>query len=70
MDKYAGLTLHLYTTKKELDNLENGIRTITGWTKDKKPDDAIYHISVPANICRLYIDDVLIDTYKYDLTVN
>lgn len=51
-------TLHLYTTKEELDKAKNGF--ITAWTKDQKPKEAIYHISVNFNICEILDNEVKI----------
>ena len=64
MTKTTGLTLHLYTTKEELDNAKNGVSTIVGWTKEQKQTSAIYHISASADICDILEKEVRINVSK------
>jgi hypothetical protein len=63
-NKNTGLALHLYTTKEELDNAKNGISTIVGWTKEQKPVNAYYHISVSMDICDILEKEVRVNVSK------
>ncbi|EGW40688.1 hypothetical protein [Desulfosporosinus sp. OT] len=47
----TGLSLHLYTTKQELDNSKNGVSTIVAWIKGKQPKEAIFHVGASVDIC-------------------
>jgi len=64
MIKSTGLTLHLYTTKEELDNAKNGVSTIVGWTKEQKQTGAVYHISVSLDVCDVLEKEVRINVSK------
>lgn len=66
MAKNTGLSLHLYTTKEELDNAKNGVSTIVGWTKEQKQTSAVYHISVSADICDVLEKEVRINISKVE----
>jgi len=61
INKNTGMSLHLYTTKEELDNAKNGVSTIVGWTKEQKPVNAYYHISVSSNVCDILEKEVRIN---------
>jgi len=60
----SGIALHLYTTEKEIYNAKKGITTIVGYLKEFKPVDALYHISVPANVCDIVDEEVRINLNK------
>jgi hypothetical protein len=60
----TGLSLSLYTTKQELDNVKAGVSTIVAWTKDKKPENAIYHITVSVDICDVLDGEVRVNISK------
>ena len=60
----SGLTLHLYTTKQELDSAKNGVSTIIAWIKGKQPEAAIYHISVSVDICDVLDNEVRVNVSK------
>jgi len=47
----SGLSLHLYTTKTELDNAKNGVSTIVAWPKGKQLKEAVFHVSASVEIC-------------------
>ena len=64
MERNSGLTLHLYTTKDELDNAKNGVSTIVGYTKEQKQTGAIYHISASVDICDILEKEVRINVSK------
>ena len=64
MKRNSGLTLHLYTTKDELDNAKNGVSTIVGYTKEQKQTGAIYHISASVDICDILEKEVRINVSK------
>ena len=70
MAKNTGLTLHLYTTKEELDNAKNGVSTSVGWTKEQKQNGAVYHISVSADICDVLEKEVRINISKVEEQLN
>ncbi len=59
----TGVNLELYTTKDELIKLHKhtpiGI-AIKAWTKEGCPPEAIYHISVPFEVCTLKDDNEVI----------
>lgn len=60
----SGLSLHLYTTKQELDNAKNGVSTIVAWPKGKQPKDAIYHVSASVDICDVLDNEVRVNVFK------
>lgn len=63
----TGLSLHLYTTKQELNNAKNGVSTIIAWAKGKQPKEALYHIGVPIDICDVLDDgEVRVNVSKMD----
>lgn len=62
--KNTGLTIHLYTTKEELDNAKSGVSTVVGWTKEQKQTGAIYHISASLDICDVLDKEVRINVSK------
>jgi hypothetical protein len=66
----TGLSLHLYTTKQELDNAKNGVSTIVAWVKGKQPEEAIYHISVSVDICDILDGEVRVNVSKTDDELN
>jgi hypothetical protein len=64
MSKNTGMSLHLYTTKEELQNASNGVSTIVGWTKEQKPEGANYHISASTMICDVLEKEVRINVSR------
>ena len=60
----TGLSLHLYTTKQELDNAKNGVNTIVAWPKGKQPKDAVYHVGVSVDICDVLDGEVRVNVSK------
>jgi len=60
----TGLSLHLYTTKQEIDNAKNGVSTIVAWPKGKQPKDAVYHVSVSVDICDVLDGEVRVNVSK------
>jgi len=60
----SGLSLHLYTTKQELDNAKNGVSTIVAWAKGKQPKEAVYHIGVSVDICDVLDGEVRVNVSK------
>lgn len=61
----TGLSLHLYTTKQELDNAKNGVSTIVAWVKGKQPENAVFHIGTSADICDvLESGEVRVNVFK------
>ncbi|WP_407311007.1 hypothetical protein [Desulfosporosinus sp. SB140] len=62
----TGLSLHLYTTKQELDNAKNGVSTIVAWAVGKQPKDALYHISASVDICDVLEEEVRVNVFNTD----
>jgi len=60
----TGLSLHLYTTKQELDNAKKGVSAIVAWPKGKQPKEAIYHVSASADICDVLDGEVRVNIFK------
>lgn len=60
----SGVSLQLYTTKQELDNIKNGVSTIVAWAPGKEPDEAIYGISVSIEICDVLDGEVRVNVSR------
>ena len=61
---YTGLSLHLYTTQNEINNIKNNVSTIIAWTKENKPENAKYHISVSADVCDVLENEIRVNISK------
>ncbi len=60
----SGVSLHLYTTKQELDNIKNGVSTIVAWVDGMQPEDAVYQISAGIDICDVLTGEVRVNVSR------
>jgi hypothetical protein len=56
------ISISIFTTKAEIDNLKKGSTILLGWIEGYQPEDAIYRISTSLDACEIVDKQVRVNT--------